>query len=1393
MKSQHPATPLAGSERPRPPTHKRVGPARPEDLIGVTLLLRARPGSPPLPTLDDWYKIPLRDQRFLTADEYARVHGAAEADLNAVAAFAAAHGLKVAESHAGRRSVVVDGTVGQMEAAFGVTLQRFKAPLPSARRARRGGEVAKGPAREVPAETHVHNGYDGAVQLPANLAGVVVAVIGLDDRRLSVPAGGTGDPAGATTSQVPTVAGWYNFPVLGAADQTIGVHAPSPAAYLRSDITGLYFPGLTNPNYQTPPGAWNDVALTVSGTPFTNVTGPIASITPSTPNATLNSLPDSFILELTQDISTSATIAQGATMNVYFTQDSEQGWITFLNRVLQPQSGTLGEPQPTVLTSSFPLQLDDGGLGDPTNPSTTAGAMGTLFQALGALGIQLFSGIGDWGSNDRINDGGLHVSYPGSDPAVTACGGTVLSHSPNFLEYVWSDGFNTTAQFGGGIPANSFGATGGGVSANFTAAPTYQTTFGVSGATDSKGTVHTGRAVPDVSAMVAYNGFFLNGSTGINYSFVGTSCVAPLYAGLMAVMRSAVGRSLGPLNNLFYQLAGAANSPFLPVTFGNNDSNDPSNDSPYFSASAGNTWNACTGLGSVDGTKLLNAITSLLYNPTYYFQVNKGSFGLNEVNLNLTYASPTPLWLVLEGFAPNIVTAANVTPIVTSLLGGVTVTVGTPQYEIATALNTPQRIYFPCTVVFAAADAKTIAQGGIFPDPGTPPTPTQATLVSPSLLIAGQILPAAQTTLTLEQGDDPYFSNFANNGYFYLSQDLRVFTVTPAVNNAPIAGVALNVPAGLPWATGAAYTYIQKLLKTLNAAPYNSPSGTDPFITQFPDQTSALSGDSSVTPSVPGPSGQTYANYNFAVARVRVDGTPGQNTGARVRVLFRVFASQTSDTDFQALTYPSSSDSEGQPLAPQLSADSITIPFFATGNYEGNSDYQVNNDYPLNGDTINNQPVPIGSSGQAWAYYGCYLNFYPPDNTVTTPAPIGKTAVQNLLPSSHSCVVAQLIYDDAPAPTGPGVLQGPEYSDNFAQRNLQITFSDNPGPAAAHRVPQTFDVRPSPAPGSGALENYPDELMIEWGNTPVGSVASVYWPAVASSEVLALATKFYFTHQLSASDPHTIQCTVPEGITFIPIPTGSGQNFAGLFTLDLPHGVHGVKDGQIFTITVRRISTFRAPVAPPPPPQPKLAGRAASGTVVVRVEVNQGPPTLNWRYVVGSFAVRIPVTTAAGMRPVEENTLSLMKWRLSNMSPANRWVPVLKRYIGFIEGRLQGIGVDPNSIKPSPYGASGPPKRIGSGGSHRGDDGCGHDHDHEATGKVNGVIYDRFGDFEGFCLLSEEGCERRYWSREHEIEELIRYAWVARVVITVFSWVHEQEVPIKIILRHAPPPSSRPD
>jgi hypothetical protein len=106
-------------------------------------------------------------------------------------------------------------------------------------------------------------------------------------------------------------------------------------------------------------------------------------------------------------------------------------------------------------------------------------------------------------------------------------------------------------------------------------------------------------------------------------------------------------------------------------------------------------------------------------------------------------------------------------------------------------------------------------------------------------------------------------------------------------------------------------------------------------------------------------------------------------------------------------------------------------------------------------------------------------------------------------------------------------------------------------------VPQTFDTRPSRVVTlrRGDLASYPDELVIDWGNTPVGTEASIYWPGVDASDVLQLASALYTTRLLAASDNHTIQCQVPRGLTYVPIPSSVGQNFAGLFTLELPQSV----------------------------------------------------------------------------------------------------------------------------------------------------------------------------------------------------------------------------------------------
>jgi len=83
----------------------------------------------------------------------------------------------------------------------------------------------------------------------------------------------------------------------------------------------------------------------------------------------------------------------------------------------------------------------------------------------------------------------------------------------------------------------------------------------------------------------------------------GTSAVAPLWAALIALMNQKLGKPVGFLHPKIYALAPAANA-FHDITSGNND------DSGLGQYSAKSGWDACTGLGSPNGTALLSALTA---------------------------------------------------------------------------------------------------------------------------------------------------------------------------------------------------------------------------------------------------------------------------------------------------------------------------------------------------------------------------------------------------------------------------------------------------------------------------------------------------------------------------------------------------------------------------------------------------------------------------------------------------------------------------------------------------------------------------------------------------------------------------------------------------------------
>ncbi|MBV8350591.1 MAG: S8/S53 family peptidase, partial [Mycolicibacterium sp.] len=890
-KDRQRVTPLSGSERPRPPGSRFLSALDVNEQVSATLVIRPESGSPALPDHHYWEVTPLGQRQLLSPQQYAQTYGASEADIEAATAFAASHGLRVLETHSGRRTVAIVGSAAKINAAFGIELNRYETPRPRYRARARAASKQAAVKDESP-DTHIHHGYDGAIHIPDSLAEIVTAVIGLDNRALGGPGASSGDPPGAEPLPVSTVAGLYNFPNTGAADQVIGVIAPSEpvgtanqilCGYLQSDIKA-YFNKLSNSHYQTPPASFTDISLTVGANTYSNSTTTVQNIDSSnyfTPFA-------ADVREVTQDICTATTVAQGAHVNVYFTEHSEQGLLVCLNRILQPE----GESQPTVVTCSFSWNVDDPsfGIGNWNDSGATAYQVSAVFQALATVGVGVFIISQDEGSDAGVNDGKTHVAWPGSDPYVTSVGGTVISQAPP-AEWVWSNAGSSSAV--DELP----GASGGGPSHNFPV-PSYQSSAGITAVTDSQNNAtQNQRCVPDVAAMIAYGGsggkdqFPAN---GIFAGFAGTSSSCPLVAGLYAVLCQALGVNLGFFNPTLYQIGSSVCN---DITYGTNDPADSSKP-PFYNARP--NWDPCTGWGSIDGTKLLNAIAAELYTPNWYFLDQKPTFGLDEVKAKSPSTYDQVLWLVLEGYTPDQVTTADLQPQVNAV-PGIDITVNGPEMELPSQTSTPQRITFACTISFESW-AVAPQPGGLFPVASGTDIPVS---IRSTIPFGGGM--TANTTLYLEAGANPYFANYdaANSNVFYRSESLRVFTVTPGYNNPPynvppIDGISLNVPDSNNFHTGAGYAYIQALLA--------DPSGEDPFVTLLPDQNAALSADSSVRPYTPNPAGGApFANYNFAVARVRLDGTLNESTVKNVRVFFRMFASETSDTDYQPSTYPSNS------------------------------------------------------------------------------------------------------------------------------------------------------------------------------------------------------------------------------------------------------------------------------------------------------------------------------------------------------------------------------------------------------------------------------------------------------------------------------------------------------
>jgi kumamolisin len=272
--------------------------------------------------------------------------------------------------------------------------------------------------------------------------------------------------------------------------------------------------------------------------------------------------------EVMLDIEVVGAIAPQAKIAVYFAPNTDAGFLDAITTAIHDTTN-----KPSVISISW-------GSAEANWTAQAMTAMDEAFQAAATLGITVCIASGDNGSSDGVNDGADHVDFPASSSFALACGGTSLKASASTInsETVWNNGANG-------------GASGGGIS-GFFATPTWQASLSAVDA-QGKSVPLTQRGVPDVAGNADPQTGYEVRVDGTASVIGGTSAVAPLWAALIARVNQLSGKSAGFLNPQLYQNSKALHD----ITSGNNGD---------FAAAAG--WDACTGLGSPNGSALRSVI-----------------------------------------------------------------------------------------------------------------------------------------------------------------------------------------------------------------------------------------------------------------------------------------------------------------------------------------------------------------------------------------------------------------------------------------------------------------------------------------------------------------------------------------------------------------------------------------------------------------------------------------------------------------------------------------------------------------------------------------------------------------------------------------------------------------
>ena len=571
-------------------------------------------------------------RKFLSPEEFGKRFGVGDADLQTIQTWLSGHGFKIDKVSAGRTTIELSGTVGQIENTFHTPIHHYM----------------------VGGKQYWANAADP--QIPEALSPVVAGFASLGS--LKPKAQFIRGPSGRYDSKTHTVTPTYT---IGSANSGYYIFlGPADAATIYDT------PNTLNPNYTGT--AYDGTGVTIGIVGDSNI-----DLTQDTNYRATFGLPAKTTTVVVDGVDPGEN---GDAVEAYLDTEVAAGIAPNANIILYTASDTSYQ---SGLFLAIARAIDDN-QADILNVSFSAcesqiGAAGNqfiseLWEQAAAQGISVTVSTGDSGSagcdnpnTETVAANGLAVNGISSTPYNIAVGGTdfdalyganfpvsftnyvdVTNSLPNHrsaLKYIPEEPWNNSTEPNTSIAANkplstlsggsdNIVAAGGGLSTVY-AMPAWQTGFGAAG----------GRNVPDVS-LLAGNGFYgavwgictdldtdstgtpiadcAAGATGSNFNLTGvggTSAAAPAFAGMLALAKQKAGSRLGQADTVLYKLANSKYATvFHDVTAGDNSVNctaatlncaaNPLTYDFLTGYNAATGYDEASGLGSVDATQMLN-------------------------------------------------------------------------------------------------------------------------------------------------------------------------------------------------------------------------------------------------------------------------------------------------------------------------------------------------------------------------------------------------------------------------------------------------------------------------------------------------------------------------------------------------------------------------------------------------------------------------------------------------------------------------------------------------------------------------------------------------------------------------------------------------------------------